>query len=400
MQATSNQKSDLREAFEEFIITLRVFIVSQLDPKNPGQWEVQFRNALSKDKETKMQSSWDYEKSNHSDPINAIDFSHLERIAKNRSDVFSPFFGNNTKYLPNWFNEIYRIRNLFNHYNPELSQGEVNVAWTHMEGIAKCLKKTGLENKLKNIKEKRQKSEGDPITSVKKSSYFYLFISIGTIAIFIWLYFVVKDKPEIINGPPPGGAVTVLDSGNGKKDSTPPVHVHVEPAVKKVIAEDYSKYLNTASINSVEQTEVAVTIIDEETHNLESDVSSRIANIYNKTGKKGISNLLRSPFIRKPELNELFEGNSDIIEKLKLNHHTDYLALGKMTYSIDPGTLANGTFICNISLTMSIISTADNTLRNFTVKGGGNDVSESRAKDAAVDNLLYNFNSNKENTSL
>jgi hypothetical protein len=380
------------------------FIVSLLDPEN---WEAEFRAALYYKKDNSKQEKWieKVKKDKSGNLVGLIDIPDFVPFVINREALFDPYSYEEENRFRTWIHDIKFVRDKLAHPPPQPSMEAINLAWTAMQRIAECIKNEELKNKLNTIKKESDRDAAEPKTSPRKAgdkkqiSYSYSLIVLSVIAVFALIYFFINKKPEIMKDPPFGGAVTVLDSGNVKRDSTPPIHVHVGPAVKKVIAEDYSKYLNTASINSAEQTEVAVTIIDEETHNFESDVSSRIANMYNKTGKKGISNLLRSRFIKEPDLNELFEGNSDIIEKLKLNHYTDYVALGKMTYSIDPGTLANGTFICNISLTMSIISTADKTVKNFIVKGGGNDVSESRAKDAAIDNLLYNFN-NKENTAL
>ncbi len=151
----------------------------------------------------------------------------------------------------------------------------------------------------------------------------------------------------------------------------------------------YESYINPSITNSGTSTDVSVTIVDENGNNIAS-VSSAIANVYNQTGKKGNTGLLRSSFIHKAGFQELYEGNSDIITKLKLSSHTDYLAIGKIKYSMRQGTLVEGTIICTVSLAMNIISVNSKTLtKSFSFSVNGNGATEFQAKEEA-DKILVN----------
>ena len=157
------------------------------------------------------------------------------------------------------------------------------------------------------------------------------------------------------------------------------------------LSEDFSSYINTSIANSSGKTNIAVTIVDEN-GNISSSISSSIANIYNQTGNSGNTGLIRSSFIHKSGFQELFEGNSEIIEKLKLSSHTDYIALGKIRYSIRKGTLVDGTIICTASITMSIVSTNLKSIaKSFTLSENGNGVTEEQAQEAATEKLKNKY---------
>jgi len=155
--------------------------------------------------------------------------------------------------------------------------------------------------------------------------------------------------------------------------------------------EDFSSYINTSITNSSGKTNIAVTVVDE-SGNISSSLSSSIANIYNQAGNSGNTGLIRSSFIHKSGFQELFEGNSEIIEKLKLSSHTDYIAIGKISYSFRRGTLVDGTLVCTVSLTMNIISGNQKSLvKSFTCSANGNGATEDQAKEYAIDKLLRKY---------
>lgn len=155
--------------------------------------------------------------------------------------------------------------------------------------------------------------------------------------------------------------------------------------------EDFSSYINTSIKNLNDKTNIAVTIVDEN-GDISSSISNSLANIYNQTGNIGTTGLLRSSFVHKPGFQELMEGNSEIIEKLKLSSHTDYIALGKIRYSMRKGTLVDGTFVCTASLTMSIISaTQKSIVKSFSCSENGNGVTETQAQEAATEKLINKY---------
>lgn len=156
-------------------------------------------------------------------------------------------------------------------------------------------------------------------------------------------------------------------------------------------SEDYSAYINTSITNSSGKTNIAVTVVDE-SGNLSSSISSSIASIYSQTGNSGNTGLIRSSFLHKPGFQELAEGNSEIIDKLNLKTHTDYVAIGKISYSIRKGTLVDATYVCTVSLTMNIISANQRSLsKSFTCTANGNGATEDQAKEYAIEKLLNKY---------
>ncbi|MBK7106648.1 MAG: hypothetical protein IPH62_15345 [Ignavibacteriae bacterium] len=157
---------------------------------------------------------------------------------------------------------------------------------------------------------------------------------------------------------------------------------------QQIESEKFLSNINSSITNSNSNTDVCVTIIDED-GNISSSVSSAIANIYMQKGKKSNPGLLRNSFIKKKEFQELYEGGSAIISRLELIKHTDYLALGKINYSMRKGELVGGTIICNASIDIRIISAIDKTLlESFSFSVNGNGVTESQAKEYAIQKLI------------
>lgn len=152
--------------------------------------------------------------------------------------------------------------------------------------------------------------------------------------------------------------------------------------------EEFSSYINSSFTNSSSNIDVSVAIIDEN-GNISTSVSNAIANIYNQTGKKGNTGLLRSSFVHNPRFQELYEGNSNIIERLKLSKYVDYLALGKLAYSMQQGTLVKETKVCNASISMNIISANGRTIaKSFSFSVNGNGATKSQAKEEAFQKLM------------
>lgn len=156
-------------------------------------------------------------------------------------------------------------------------------------------------------------------------------------------------------------------------------------------SEDFNSYINSSIENSNDKTNIAVTVVDEN-GNISSSISSSIANIYNQIGIIGNTGLIRSAFLHKPGFQELFEGNSEIIEKLNLQIHTDYVAIGKIIYTIRKGTLVDAAHVCIATLTMNIISVNQKGLaKSFTYSANGNGATEDQAKEYAIEKLLNKY---------
>ena len=127
------------------------------------------------------------------------------------------------------------------------------------------------------------------------------------------------------------------------------------------------------------------------------NVSNTIAEIYSDAGKKGNTGLIKNNFIKTSAFEELLKENSTVIEKMKLYNHTNYLVLGKIRFSFKKGQLLKGTYICNALLNINLISTKYKISKYFEVVGKGNGVSNSQAKEYAINNLIQNY---KEEISL
>lgn len=167
--------------------------------------------------------------------------------------------------------------------------------------------------------------------------------------------------------------------------------------ISNVAQENFSSYLNSSIANS-NNIDIAVTILDE-SGNISSSISSSIASIYSQTGKNGKSGLIRSSFINKPAFQDLMEGNSKIIQNLNLINYTDFIAIGKIQYTQQKGTLVDGTFVCTATITVNIISANQkNLVKSFTCTANGNGATESQAKEYALDKLLSKYKS--EHSSL
>lgn len=160
---------------------------------------------------------------------------------------------------------------------------------------------------------------------------------------------------------------------------------------KTEVIEDFSSYINRSITNSSDITNIAVTVVDE-LGNISSSISSSIASIYNQSGNQSNTGLIRSSFIHKSGFQELFEGNSEIIDKLKLYNHADYIAIGKISYSYRNGNLIEETFVCTISLNINIISSNEKHLyKSITLSAIGNGVTEYQSKEYAIEKLLSKF---------
>lgn len=178
-----------------------------------------------------------------------------------------------------------------------------------------------------------------------------------------------------------------IPGAQGTQDSLKKVEKNQLAQKQQLESQEFKSYIDSSITNSSSNIDVSVTIVDEN-GNIATSVSSAIADIYNKTGRRSNTSLLRSSFVHKSGYQELYEGNSDIIKRLNLSSHTDYLALGKIRYSMRQGALIVGTIICTAFITMSIISANDKKLtKSFSFSVNGNGVTESQAKEDAIQKL-------------
>lgn len=251
--------------------------------------------------------------------------------------------------------------------------------------------------RIKEIKSIQDKEREEKKKRRKKIAIVSAYVVLITLVIGLLLFIIFKKEKEVdtkqeqsANSAPDDH--TTLKSSESTSIQTTPYNASGTDNVKSnnnisnfqkqtEETEDYGQYINSSFTNTPENVEVSVVIVNDTSFEIEYPLSYNIANIYSRAGKKGNIGLLKSSFIKKPEFQDLFNGNSDIIEKLKLDTHTDYLVLGKLHYNIYPSKLEKGNIVCNTKLTMSIISASDKSIiKSFTIPdGNGSGVTKSQA---------------------
>lgn len=416
----SELEKDVWSALKIFRKRFGIFIVNLLDPKGRGNWETDFYQRLydKKRKSDRKQASWNMEKDNHPDKqlVDLLDYQYFEIFAENSKGLMEPYFGSNRKRLPSWLGEITEVRNTVAHFNSHyLNDKDIMAAWLVMGRIADHIKDSSLQNALDKIKEReslkkilseysgkeknpelnlKTKSQGENKHTVRNLIVCAVIVVLLVVAYLFRNYFTNNSTPPVGNTNTTPATAVKIDT---VKIIVPPVSdnsVKNNPKipVQPVKVEDYGSYVNSSLTSSSGKTDVSVTIIDEE-GNIVNTVSNSIADIYKNSGKTANFGLLKNEFAGKPEFKELFEGNSDIIGKLKLSDYTGNMAVGKIKYKYSKGTLTNGTVVCNATLSMCIISTSNKSIsRSFDVTAVGNDVSESSAKETALGKLLTQYN--------
>ena len=86
-----NPQNDILAELELFKKRFSIFIVTQLDPNNTGNWESKFREALFdpyNDNDNTKQQNWInlLKKNKSNEVIDLIDFHHFERFANNKKN--------------------------------------------------------------------------------------------------------------------------------------------------------------------------------------------------------------------------------------------------------------------------------------------------------------------------
>ncbi len=399
-----------RKSFGEFIID------KLLHSKNTDKWEPDFRKALYDKNENNdyLQKKWIKDINKHTNKVHTdlLDYQYFEGFAEYNKNLFWPYFNEQAMNLPAWLGEITYVRNTVAHFNSDyLKEEDIVALWNNMGRIAKAIDDTKLLNSLNNIKERvtlkeifsnhsNKKNSNESPVSVKSGFLgskiarviFWVIISLlvfGLCYKFVpWKQLFSSKLPPkiIIIGPPPppppghgpvkthSGGTNTVKSGNNTG--------------KMAEQTDYSSYINSSLTSSSGKVDVSVTIF-EDGGSIENNLSNSIAGIYSKSGENANFGLLKSIFASKPGFQDLFEGNSDIIDKLKLSDYTKNMVVGKLKYKYTPGTLASGTIICTATLSMSIISTSTKSIsKSFEISAIGNDVTESDAKETALQKLL------------
>mgnify|MGYP006911564404 FL=1 len=150
---------------------------------------------------------------------------------------------------------------------------------------------------------------------------------------------------------------------------------------------DYDTFISSSVINDMNSVDVSVLIVDEKGEI--SSISHDIANLYNRDGTIGNTGLIKSGFFQYDEFEDLYNGDSSMIKKLKLKKHTDYLIIGRMNISYKKSELVENTLVCKMLLSTNIISTIEaRVIKSFTISAVGNGASESQSERKAMHKLL------------
>ena len=143
----TNNKENLSKAYALFIEGIRAYIVELLYEKEGDKWPAKFAECLTFD----QKEFWNRGLRNGTLPSALIDYHHLKSFAIKNKDLLKNNFDRKVGDLPNWFGEIFSVRNDLNHYVPVIDEDEATKAWIHMRTIAKTIGMTELEEELKKI---------------------------------------------------------------------------------------------------------------------------------------------------------------------------------------------------------------------------------------------------------
>ncbi len=137
---------------------------------------------------------------------------------------------------------------------------------------------------------------------------------------------------------------------------------------------------------------VRTSAMNDEKGNVSLPVSNAIADIYSQRGMRSNASLLKDSFVHSAVYQELLDGNSKIIERLKLIDCTDYLAVGKIYFALRPATSVEGVTVCTATISVSLISTMQKSVvKSFAISANGNGVTASQAQDEAILKLMRKY---------
>ncbi len=189
---------------------------------------------------------------------------------------------------------------------------------------------------------------------------------------------------------------STIDSLNQETNYKKPIINHINTTSKFFLENNHnlSQYIANTHVKSV----ICIAVINENDR-IETYISNEIAKICNEKWGKAQTGLFRSAFFKTSYYIELKDAKPDIITKLNLSEYTDLLFLGEIKYDTTiKGSLVENTFISKINLNANVISVKNKSIIEIIqISGKWNGVSESQAKEGALNNLLSNL---KEQISL
>lgn len=216
----------------------------------------------------------------------------------------------------------------------------------------------------------------------------------------VWYYLDQQGNFELFDGP---GFHPVY------KEELKPVTKEIVIAIIKK-AEENKKLIEAHKIeeNKRKQMEIISSLINKSVHNQKNLVEVSILIIdQNKTEsiytKNKIADLLKEKrastndifkpnFIKENIFENIYSGQTDKINSLRLSEQTDYLLLGKQSISFEQNEEYEGIITAKLSLELKLFSTKDGNLISSSIFSGvGAGFSQNEAEIKAVDSLSEKF---------
>ncbi len=420
---TEWERISLWGAFDKFIRKFRPVVVDLLKSNGYSNWLDEFGYSL----QGKKKSNWNKARKlcGADPPIDLIDYPYLKSFAIGKQNLLKSVFKEDAENVPSWFGELYLVRNKLSHFGTPPSKNACDKAWIHLEILSERLsywmKDKNFLSEIKDLRagkvseEVKQKLFQDFNQQVKgeKIRMRYMIGGLLIVVVSLIAYLLLQnqktnfaDNNSVKTNPPPlvpnkMDSAQFRQPSSGKKaptvpDQSPNGTVNKTPQVLRKSSqvsantEDYSAYVNTPA----KKLGVMITIIDKY-GNILPFLSSDIAKVYKENGYESGTGLLKNNFTKSMKFEDLIEGNTELMKNLGLNNYADYIVLGRTSDTSYPNSEVSNSIINSISLSVSVISTQDNSVNNFKLPDcNGNGKTAALAKEDARNRLLRYYYQN------
>ncbi|MBM3712585.1 MAG: hypothetical protein FJW56_04005 [Actinobacteria bacterium] len=158
---------------------------------------------------------------------------------------------------------------------------------------------------------------------------------------------------------------------------------------KEIKKETYVNYIINNSIKNTANTkEIIITIIDNN-NDIEPDINQDISKVFSSKGYNSTTSFFSTKFIADGIFNHLYNGNLDMIRKLELIKYSDFLCLGKVSFSLRENKSRNDMVTAEYKIDFRIITIEDGNIQKYFSKNAtGTGWSNEEAKSVAKNNLI------------
>jgi hypothetical protein len=151
------------------------------------------------------------------------------------------------------------------------------------------------------------------------------------------------------------------------------------PITNPIKSEDY--------INAISKCDVAILIVDVNNNPINS-ISSSLKELYEKSNKAISISLFTDDFLKSKYLNKLKNGDSKLIEMLRLESFADYIVLGKYSNVFDVNN-DEPKYTSRAKLDISIVScSAKSIIRSFVVNGTNGFDDKQHAENGSIEKII------------